>query len=298
MTTMNRIALLVALGVSVLAVPPLAGAQVKTAAGIEPVAFLANRVGGGHVRTEVLVRAGGNPHTFEPSPRVLAAVSEASIFFAVGMPFETRLLDKIRATHPNLQPVDLREGITLRAITEGEACTDAHDHAAHGEGAPDPHIWLSPLNAKTMASTICAALVKADPPHAEVFRQNLAALHKDLDILHQQLTQELAPYRGRAFYAYHPAFGYFADLYGLHQIPVEIEGKEPSAKQLAETTARAKADGVRAVFVQKQFSQRAAQSLAAELHAQVIELDPLAADYVENLRSVANTLRNAWEAHP
>lgn len=276
-------------------------AQVKAAAGIEPVGYFVERVGGEHVRTEVLVRAGGNPHTFEPSPRVLAAVSEATLFFAVGMPFETRLVDKIRGSNAALELIDLRKGITLRAMAEGEACTHeagGHEHEGHGEGAPDPHIWLSPLNAKIMAATIHDALAAADPAHAEAYGRNLAALQADLDALHQRLAQELAPYRGRAFYAYHPAFGYFADAYGLRQIPVEIEGKEPSAKQLTETIARAKADGARAVFVQKQFSQRAAQSLAAELRAQVIELDPLARDYIPSLQQLPERLRNAWEGTP
>jgi len=164
--------------------------------------------------------------------------------------------------------------------------------AAHG-GTPDPHFWLNPRYAKIMAATIEKALEAADLPHAEAFRKNLAALDDDLDKLDARLREALAPLAGRDFFVYHPAFGYFADAYGLRQAPVELEGKEPTARQLARLVARARAEGVRIIFVQPQFSAKSAEAVAAAIGGAVVPLDDLAKDYVANLTDMADKVRSA-----
>ena len=162
-------------------------------------------------------------------------------------------------------------GVPLRMLTADEI-TAEEAHEAHEEphgqesetnaGRPDPHIWLNPLLVKTQARTICDALVELDPQHAADYRKNLAAFEADLDRVHAEIAATLAPLKGRELFVFHPAFGYFADAYGLKQVPVEIEGKEPTAKQLAELIARAKADHVKVIFVQPQFSRKSAEAIA------------------------------------
>jgi zinc transport system substrate-binding protein len=262
--------------------------QVKTFAAIAPVAYFAERVGAEHVSVGVLVGPGQDPHTYEPSPRMLAELSAASLYFYVGLPFEQRLIDKLKSINPGLRVVDVREGIQLRPTEPGE------EEHGHGAGAPDPHVWLSPLNAKIIATNIERALESGDAAHAAGYRNNLQALLKELDELNARLTAELAPFRGRAFYAYHPAFGYFADAYGLNQVPVEVSGKEPTAKQLVQLIDQARARNIKAVFVQRQFSTKSAESLAREIGGTVIEIDPLAKDYTGNLEEIAQRLRQAF----
>jgi len=292
---------------------PPARDKVRVFAAIPPQAYLAERIAGPRADVAVLVGPGQSPHTFEPSPQQMARLAEARLFFAVGLPFEKRLLEKAAAVNPNLTVIDTRDGIALRRLAPAERDAHAAEHPAeaaqhaagaaqHAAGAaerpgeaaePDPHAWLSPRNARIMAATIARALSAADPAGAADYRANLGALQDDLDRLDAGLAETLAPLKGKSFFVYHPAFGYFADAYGLRQAPVEIEGKEPAARQLAALVRRAKAEGVRVIFVQPQFSARSARALADAVGAAVVPMDPLAKDYIANLAQMAEKIRAA-----
>jgi len=191
-----------------------------------------------------------------------------------------------------LTVVDLRQGITLRRMDEiGE---ESHEDAGGGQGhhgGADPHVWMSPLNAAVMARTISAALSATDPAGQAAYAANCSTLTATLDSLHAQLAAALRPYAGRAFYVFHPSFGYFADTYGLRQVPVEIGGKELSARQLARLIDRARADSARVVFVQPQFSDRSARALAEQMHGTVVAIDALAEDYQGNLSALESAIR-------
>lgn len=288
---------------------PAPGEKIETFAAVLPQAWFIRRIGGPHVDVDVLVGPGQSPHTFDPTPRQMARLAQARLFFAVGWPFEKRLLEKAAAVNPNLKVIDTLEGVPLRRPTAAEIAADADAHeqaaarpaatpgqapapAAH-DGQADPHVWLSPRCAKIQAATIAKALADADPARAEEFRKNLAALQQDLDRLDARLAAALAPLRGKTFFVYHPAFGYFADAYGLVQAPVEIEGKEPGARQLAALIARAKSEGVRVIFVQPQFSARSAEAVARAIGGAVVPIDPLAGDYETNLMDMADKIRRS-----
>jgi zinc transport system substrate-binding protein len=268
-----------------------ANAQTSVFVSIAPQADLVERIGGTLVTVNVLVGPGQNHHTFEPTPKQMAELASAHLYFTIGLQFEKRIVDKIRAANPNLKCIDSREGIALRAMETEHA----PEETGHEHGAEDPHVWLSPLNAKAVAANICKSLKQADAAHADVYEQNLASVQRDLDACHARIASALAPFKGDAFYVYHPAFGYFADAYGLRQIAVEIEGKEPTAKQLAGLIARAKADRVRVIFVQQQFPKRAAEAIAKEVGGAVVSLDPLAHDLIRNLEAIAERLRTAFQ---
>ena len=262
-------------------------AAVKTYVSIPPLAFFVERVGGPSVSVGVLVGPGQNPHTYEPTPRQLVELSDAQVFFRVGMPFEDALIQKMQSTQPNLVIVDVRKGVALRPSEE----TDGKDHG----GAPDPHIWLSPSNAKIIARNVAGALQRLDPAAAVTYDQNLKALLADTDRVAARISEMLAPFKGRTFYIYHPAFGYFADAFGLHEVAVEVGGKEPSARDLVRLIARAQEDHVRVIFTEMEFSRKPAESLAAELGAAVVSINPLARDYLSNLEDVAAKLRDSWK---
>jgi zinc transport system substrate-binding protein len=281
--------------------PPL-----KVFVTIPPQAWFVERIGGPRVAVHVLVGPGQSPHTFDPTPQQMARLADARIFFRIGWPLEPGLLEKARSINPNLQVIDTREGIALRWMTPAEAEADeraegraepkggAKPEAAPGHtGEADPHFWLNPRYARVQAATIEKALAAADPAHADEFRKNLAALDEDLDKLDARLREALAPLKGRDFFVYHPAFGYFADAYGLRQVPVEIEGKEPTARQLARLIDRARAEGVRVIFVQPQFSAKSAEAVATAIGGSVIAMDDLAKDYLANLADMAEKVRSA-----
>ncbi|MBN2451563.1 MAG: zinc ABC transporter substrate-binding protein, partial [Lentisphaeria bacterium] len=161
-----------------------------------------------------------------------------------------------------------------------------HGHG-HGE---DPHVWLSLRNLSSMAAIVAEALTRHLPEHGDVIARNLAAYRSSLGRLDAEFARRLGPLRGQAFYIYHPALGHFAADYGLVQRPVEIEGKSPSPRQLAALVERARAEGVRVVFVQPQFQQRPAQILAERIGGRVVPLNPMASDPLAELRLAVDTL--------
>ena len=292
--------------------PPAAAQQVPSdklhvVVSILPQAYFVERVGGERVDVEVLVGPGQSPHAYDLTPKQLEGLSRAKVYFRVGIDFEEALVPRIQRLFKDLNVVDQRAGVPLRTMTAAEI-TAEEEHAGHGEphgaepqahaGRPDPHIWLNPLLVKTQARTICDALVKLDPPHASDYQRNLAGFEADLDRVHAEIAKTLAPLKGRELFVFHPAFGYFADAYGLKQVPVEIEGKEPTAKQLAELIARAKADQVKVVFVQPQFSQKSAEAVAQAIGGAVVPIDDLSRDYLKNLEDIAAKIKAGLEQSP
>ncbi len=298
---------LAALALLALSAVPHAVAQtdaapvLKVAVSILPQAYFVERVGGVRVDVQVLVGPGLSPHTFEPTPKQLTALADARVYFRVGIDFEQALVPRLAGLFPNLRIVDTRAGVPLRHFAAHEASCE---HAEHGHadeaaaGRPDPHIWLNPLLVKTQAQTICDTLCELDPAHADEYRRNLAAFHADLDRVHAQLAAALAPLKGRELFVFHPAFGYFTDAYGLRQVPVEIEGKEPTARQLQALVARARAANVKVIFVQPQFAKKAAQTVAEAIGGVVVPLDDLARDYLKNLEDIAGKVKGVAPAPP
>ena len=140
------------------------------------------------------------------------------------------------------------------------------------------------------ARTILNALQEVDPANRSKYEANYKAFMAELVDLDADFKKIFAGRQGLRFMVIHPSWGYFADAYGLQQVPIESEGKEPSAKALSHLLTRAKADGVGAIFVQKQFSQNQARAVADAIGARIVVIDPLAEDYPENLRRVAQAM--------
>jgi zinc transport system substrate-binding protein len=255
---------------------------------ILPQVYFVERVGGPYVEVEVLVPPGQSPATYGPTAGQMVRLSNAKVLFTIGVPFEKAFLPKLASTHPDLRVVDTRARVELRPMSE------EHAHGDEDERGPrDPHIWLDPKRVKIQAKTIHDELVRIDPGHAEGYRANLESFHEELDALDAKIAKILAPFKGRAFYVFHPTYGYFAERYGLQQVAVETEGKEPGPKHLASLIDRAKRDGVKAIFVQPQFSHSSAKTIAREIGGEVVTLDPLAKDYIRNLERMAEELRQA-----
>jgi zinc transport system substrate-binding protein len=272
------------------------GSKVKVFVGILPIAYFVERVGAPYVEVSVLVGPGQDPHTFDPTPKLVRKLAEAQVLFKLGFPFEETLSKKIAASFKNLRIVDLQQGIQLRAMTDEEEHSHGHGHKgkhAHTSAEMDPHTWLDPRLAKTQAKTIADTLIQIDPDHREDYEKNLKELQADLDTVHERLANVLAPLKGKSFYVFHPAYGYFGETYGLKQIAIQLGGKEPTPRQLARLIESAKGDGVRVVFVQPQFSKKSSDNLAKAINGAVVPLDDLAGDYLKNLLEMAAKIESA-----
>jgi zinc transport system substrate-binding protein len=266
---------------------------------ILPQETFVREIAGESVDVEVMVRPGHSPATYEPMPRQMAALADARVYLAIGVPFERVWLARLRQINPEMRVVATQAGIERRRMVahhhheheeEHELEAESGKHDEDAAGMMDPHIWLDPQLVKQQASSICAALCALVPEQAATYRQNLAAFQADLTRLDHELGEILAPLRGRAFMVFHPSWGYFAEAYGLRQIPVEIEGKDPGAKALAELIAEAREEEIRTIFIQKQFSTKVAQAVADAIEGRVVAIDPLAPDYAENLKRTARLL--------
>ncbi|MCS7306434.1 MAG: zinc ABC transporter substrate-binding protein [Thermoguttaceae bacterium] len=176
--------------------------------------------------------------------------------------------------------------------THSEAC--CHDDAVGESAGWDPHIWLSPPLLKEQACRIAQTLCQLDPAHAHQYRQNLARLEADLDALDTWIRQQLAPYRGRAFFVFHPSFGYFADCYGLRQLAIQVEGKSPSPPELRRLIQQAQAEQASIILVQPQFDRRAAQVVAQAIGARLVEINDLDRNVLDTLKKLTKTLLEAF----
>ena len=256
---------------------------------IPPQEYFVERIAGGRVGVEALVRPGSSPATYSPTPRQVVELGQSSLYFRIGVQFEEAFLPGIMDACPDLRVVDTRAGIELRTLKGHHECDSDHHHEA---GAKDPHSWLNPRMVKIQSRTIADALIAADPAGKTVYEANLAAFMDELDSLDARLAEALAPLRGKTFMVFHPAWGYFADAYGLEQVAIEVEGKDPSALQLNRIIELARAENVQAIFIQPQFSAASADAIAEAIGCAVIPIDPLARSYVENLEFVAETIES------
>ena len=181
-----------------------------------------------------MVPQGADPHSYEPRPRQMAELSASALYLAIGVDFERAWLQRLRAANPTLRVVRTDEGVPKRPMASG----GGHSHAAgghrHGSAEPDPHIWLSPPLVKTLSGNILQALAAADPGSRAAYEERCARFLQQVEALDAELKTVFADRQGTRFIVLHPAWGYFADAYGLEQIPIEIEGKDPKPAQLHE----------------------------------------------------------------
>jgi zinc transport system substrate-binding protein len=261
---------------------------------ILPQKFFVEKIGGDLVDVAVMVQPGASPHTYEPKPKQMVALAKTSVYFAIGVPFETVWLKKIGATNPNMLVVHTEAGIPkipMKAYHhEGSPREQGHS------GIKDPHVWLSPPLVMILAGNILKALLHLDPAHGSVYEKNHTSFMKELVVLDGEIRAAL---RGKGksleFMVFHPSWGYFAQAYGLEQVSIEVEGKEPKPAELQYLIQYARKRGIKVVFVQPQFSWLAAQAIAKSIDGQIVFVDPLAADWATNLRQVASKFKAALE---
>ncbi len=271
--------------------PVLAAAPIPVFVSIAPQRYFVQQIGKDLVAVQVLVESGADPHTYEPKPQQMVALSKARLYFAVGIEFEEAKLAKITALNPGLQVIHTDQGIMKRPM----ATHDRH-HAAGHDGdhqGRDPHIWLSPPLVMMQARSILTALQEADPDHRLAYEANYRDFITALVDLDAHLRTTLDGLKGTAFMVVHPSWGAFAHTYGLQQIPIEIEGKGPKPAHLESLIAQARINRIKVVFVQPQFSSKSARQIAQAIDGRVVAVDPLAEAWATNLRQVAEEIQHA-----
>jgi len=295
--------------------------KLRVAVTVLPHAWLVQQIGGEHVEVITLVRPGENAELYQPTDEEISRASQAAVYFQTGMPLEnSRGFQALRGLG-TVRVVDLRQGMPLRRLEPGKEAPGDPGHRHSGDpceepaqrpappgaggdphAAPppsdlagiDPHIWLSLRLLKLQAHRVARELAAADPVHQADYERNRAALEARLDEADSAIGALLAPHRGKAFLVFHPAWGYFAADYGLRQLAIESEGKEPSDHELTELQQRARRENIGVVFVHPQGGRRSAEAVARALGARVEVIDDLPADLLESLKETARRLAESF----
>jgi zinc transport system substrate-binding protein len=282
MILFSKHSLLLVIALTLVQIPNKVQAEpVSVFVSIAPQKYFVERIGGDEVQVEVMVKPGESPATFNPNPKKMSHLANAKIYFSIGVPFEKVWISRIKNIQQKLKVVSLNKNTN--------AAPSSHHH--HDEG--DPHIWLSPPLVKIMAGEIEAALSRQRPEKSVFFKNNHQTLIKEIDKLDQEIRQIFAKGKNHTFMVFHPAWTHFAEAYGLKQISIEHEGKEPGPRSLQKIINTGKKLNIKVIFVQKQFGISAAKKIAKMIGATVREMDPLAENYMDSMRNTAKAISGA-----
>jgi zinc transport system substrate-binding protein len=257
-------------------------AKPKVVVGVAPYAYFVKAIAKDMVEIETLLPSGVSPATFNPSVKQMLMLGKSNALIICGLPFEKILIKKLRGMLKKTIICNCSEGLELLSLGEHNCGGCSHDHL-------DPHVWMSPKQVILQLDSILNVLVKLLPDKKVELKKNKVEFAEILIELSNLISKKLEGVKTRSFYVFHPAYGYFAKDFGLTQIAIEHEGKEPGIRQLSNWIKRVKRENVKVIFVQPQFSSSAVQSIAKSINGAVKPMDPLAYDYVNNLLSITET---------
>ena len=264
--------------------------RITVAVSLQPYATLVKMLGGDRVNVVTLLPPGADPHNFEPKPAVIKAFSVAQVYFTDGSGLDKTWMPRFLGANKNVQVIDVSKGIEWMKLEHEE-------HGAHGHHHEDmdPHIWTSPTRMRFLAQNIFQELKRLDPKHTIEYVNRASSVQDELALVERQLNEAVIsmPKDRRSFIVFHPTYGYLAKDFKLKQYTIEVNGKEPKPRDLANLVKLGRKNNIKNVFVQPQFSKRAAETIAKDLGAVVVETDPLAADFIGNTEKFVKALREA-----
>lgn len=244
---------------------------------IEPLRYFAERIAGDKFDIRTMVPSGANPETYEPTAQQMVELAESDLYVKVGsIGFERTWMKRLETNAPHAIVIDSSTGITL---------------AQSADGIVDPHTWMSAANAAIISTNICKALTNIDHRDSLYFKQNLARLLSDIAHVDEEVKLTLEHAKSRTFLIYHPILTYFARDYGLTQIPMEQEGREPSAAQLQEVITQARRQGAQVFFVQKEFGEHNVEIVAKSSGTKKQTINPLGYDWAKEMKNIATSLK-------
>jgi len=253
---------------------------------IAPFKYFVEEIAGGDFKVNVMVPSGADPHIYEPFPEQIIKLGESVAYISNGyLGFEMTWLDRFYETNKTMKKLSLGDKIEL---------LDTHHDMGRGHTeSADPHYWVSPKSAMIMASSVEELLRDLNPPEKQKYEANYRILISKIgkvDSLAQQLFSGL---KNKSFMIYHPNLGYLAKDYGLKEISVEFEGKEPTPSRMKELIDEARADGMKTIFVQKEYDTKNAKAIADEIGAEVEIIDPLSENWMKATTDIIYALHKS-----
>lgn len=257
---------------------------------IEPQRYFAEKIAGDLFQINCVTPAGQSPETYDPTPQQMVQISQSQAYFRIGeIGFEQAWMKNLQSQNPDMAVFDLSEGMEL-IKNEEEAHEEGEAHPHHHHGSVDPHIWTSISGARVIAQNTYQAFIKLDPENQEVYRAGYQRMIEEIDSTEAEMKQLLQPLAGTAFIIYHPALTYFAREFGLKQLCIELDGKEPSPAQLKQLLETATQSGAKVVFVQQEFDQKNAELIAKETGCRLVTINPLSYNWHDEMIRLATIL--------
>ena len=282
--------------------------KIRVIVSIPPQAEFVEKIGGDKVVVTVMVPPGANPHTYEPTPVQLEEVSKAQIYARVGsagpgsgIEFELAWMDKIININEKMLVVDCSANVKFVAVNyeDGEPVEyngyDENNKNANRPEGIDPHIWLSPSNAKIMSENIYDGLVRVDPENQKYYKLNLDNYLAELEELNEEISRMFMGKENKIIIVYHPTWTYFTSDYGIRQIAIEEEGKEPTAEGIKALIDKAKQYNIKVIFASPEFSTKSAEAVAREIGGSVRPVSSLRKNYLENMKEIARAFAESMK---
>lgn len=267
---------------------PTTSDKPRIAVTIVPQKYFIEKLAGDLVQIDVLVPPGASPELYALMPSQMTGLSQSAAWFGIGrIGFEEGWVEKIIESNPKLKYFD----------TSAQADWIAGEEVVHGDHVHlhgiDPHIWSAPGEVKKIVNESYNALLELLPEQKETLTKNYEKFQAEIDSLDRELQTKFDQLPSKKFLIFHPALTYLARQYGLQQVAMEVDGKEPSPKHLKELAEMAKNENIKAIFVQKEFNMENARQMANEIGGQVIQIDPLGEDWPTQLRDIADKMAAA-----
>lgn len=258
---------------------------------VPPYAYFIKKIGGDQFDVRSLVPPGTDPHTYEPTPKEVENLQQAVLWIKLGEAFDKKVHQVFKEQKRNIKIVEITKGIDLLSYCNEGLIEVEKEHCSHGhtEGK-DLHVWMSLRLAKTQAENITSALIELYPQQEVHFKKNLQHFIHELESVDSDISQLLTSMRGKAILVSHPAFGYFCEDYGITQISIEMEGKEPLPQYITNIIEKIKVYDIKSVILQPQSNNKGAKLIAQELKLSTHLIDPCAENYTDNLRTFAKLL--------
>ena len=253
---------------------------------VSPFSYFAKAISGSDYDINVMVPASADPHIYEPVPGQIAALGSSVAYISDGyLGFEMTWLDRFYETNKTMKRLSL--GDKIDPLISGH-----HHQGDHVEGA-DPHYWISPKCAMIMAPSVRELLCELNPLQKHKYEANYQRLVIKIQELDKKARELFSGVQNRSFMIYHPNLGYLARDYGLEEIPVEYEGKEPPPSRMKELIDRARKDRLKTVFVQREYDTKNAKAIAGEIGGEIRIIDPLSEDWQKVTIDIINALHNS-----
>ena len=252
---------------------------------IAPQAWLVKALAGDLADVQSMVNAGDDPHTYEPKPSQMKALAQTDIYFTMGLEYEQAWMPRLSNSNNMMRVVDASVGVNFLASQEHS------DEGNSGQREADPHIWFSPWRMKLVAKNTADALISYNPVNKSTYDKNLEVLLEKIDAVDAGVKEALKGIDHKEFLIMHPMLAYFAEDYGLEQLPVEIGGQEPSPGELAQLLDLAKKNQIKALYIQRNTSIKMAETVTEALGIEkTYELEPLDEDWPANMLEIARML--------